>query len=536
MNSEGLTSSGVLPQTIANQANELYRRMFLIVDTFMPNSFVSQSSSVNTWPALANLITIMDGYEEAWKAYTNENWFLPVASIQMYTPQNVQESTSSWLTRALRLNATADLAQRAQTYLRSYMSLVKISTSLSGGCSDKSPVPEPGLRAISSNFNVSVYGKLRNRLPVSDYFNKQIECFLDMLLRLRPTTKIVGSQTTYISRSTKQYMPVEWYSVDIARQSGALGADFTFNSASSRTFQNDIISAQPWSETFTIKGRNNLVIAPGMRYHLMISFYWAKAAATADLVTITVRFLSNGVQATEVIDIPAAYVGVDSEQMDPILIDVTYDALDNPVVVYEIEYTSPATLGPNQVTIDHRESLAVSTPHNAPLNNNGIISVTGNVAPFTYREIVNDSTWGDYYGTQVLGDEDLIDQTNSLIGYCDEKFCDESATKHITDLLGLIIRNNLFVVQLIDDADTRFPAIYRGPNGSLIIIDSIMFMGMGWLLLDDGMMNFNAAPIPRQAQLAFFDRLTSIVRMVQSLYNFGNEEVSELVNRALLLK
>lgn len=517
VNSEGQTTSLTLPNTLVTSASDVYSRYYTVVNGLMPNSVAQSVQTLSTWQELARYIGEIDALDATLKDYTHDNWFYPVSVMSLINPPNPKEDIDSWLNRLLRVEETADLALKAQSYLSAYKRIVRISIRAGTSSCSVSPIPEPGIRSLQ-NGNTDYYSKLASALPISDQFNKYVVAFGDLLKRISPTMLVVTGDTVIMSRYAKQMLPASWYNLQTTITGSNANALITGQNSMKFTLTG--MTSPSYQITKRIQSRSNLVISRGMNYTLNIALTSQVVSGMASVVLVTAS--CAGVNLSTTIGVTATRVGPNSVISLPLSVT---DGLNGPEIVYTILYTSASALGAGQeLHVDLEETICVSYPTDTEQLADALVS-RKQVA--TYESLTEGARWWQYYGSQDISDS-MIDPDLSLAGYIDNYVDDEFAVKIIVEILQSLHSTGTFYMRVVDNDDAAFDPSYQGDAGMAKLLSDFSEMGVSCFLSKTKIFN-NGGVVSKAKMIKVFERLSFILNTLRSMFNYGEASVVDTV-------
>lgn len=477
----------------------------------------------NIWPSVPASLDLLQSFVSRIGDILESDWFAPVSNMILESQIRKDESFDTYLSRMMSVNIHADEALRASTILQRYKSVMNTPRPVTGSEGVLVPVPEPGLKALQSGKDG--YTSEAKRLLVADKFSAAVDDVIAFLDRVDPNSYIASGDNILIPQQTRVTDPLDAYITvmtanDIAQVGVIVTNDSMFVPASTNTSN---------QRNFLVSSYENLPITPGLDYFLRVIGTWNAVGGvlpTAKTFSITVQPY-GGTAATYNFTLPL-YPGQNfgGQLTGPTGTSVTLIPLPmsqiNPAFglsslgcVYSVttSATTPAGCGFN---INWNISLTSSTPIDRETGAEAIISRNA----LGYSQCGPSDAWYKFYGTQEIPNS-IIDPDFSLAGYFNNYLADGQSLTYVMEVLEALAYEGK-CMKLVPDGNTLFKPEYVGCDGFNTIVSMLSYYPAVMLRRGGLFTSTAGVPIPKNEQIAFFDRLRRVIMTVHDMYIYAD--------------
>lgn len=525
LNSVGKAVQDALPSSASIELSTIYDVVFRMANAFMPRQFERIDTTPVRWSDYARILSEISLLESNLRDYAKDNWLGPISRMMLINPPMSRESVNAWLIRLLNNQDTTTDALTAQTYLETYVRLVKIPVKQAAGDSDSlTPICEPGIKAlqVTGDDGFTIESK---RIDKDKMFCMILDSVVALFMRINPDKRIGKNASILVPRISKQVNPRLMFFADT----------IVVIPSTSLVWQGDTLTclaANALSSSakvrYVLTGRDNLVISPSMVYTLMYSLNHNQTTAGVNTLVLIVTDNVSGTVHT-VDSIPTG-VQLKMYEQGTFKLEVGYHSVTNePMLDYTVEWTSSVNVG--TFTSGFATEIMVDSPV-ARLDETCLISSTASVG--SKSEVILGSVWGDYYGTQ-FDTSSMIDPDLSLVGYIDNYFGDFYTMRNFTAVLKNLIENGSLVMKVVDDNDTDFNQAYRGTEGFAKLVDDLSIFGVASFLGKSSIFNTGITKVRYLKMLDVFRRFTAIINTIKNLHTYGDQNVRDAVDAVLTL-
>lgn len=521
INNEGSDRSGTVSGSLAQAAVTIYNKFFNMIENFMPGEFINQNFIITQWSDLARLINETGSIEETLKEMFKTNWSKPISALLKIDPIAPTEDFSSWVTRLLKSEATAELASTARDFLNNYKNTVKAPVRQATGSADSLyPLTEPGIRALQDGGSDG-FSKLAKRIDIDQVFVHAIDTVLDIFNRVHPDKIIATADSIVMDAKVTQMMPESWYRLTrvVSNYTADTGVNgMILNDTRSVTFKGTSLNGVTPNFAVNLKSKGNLVVSSGMDYFVFVSFRYVNNDGVS--VPITVRVIGE----TTTTFVTNTAQGLFDGDVIKVKCLRSMDGTGH-VLSYSVSMTASANIAAGRsTTICWETSIAVCTPI-VEQRPDALVSVTDETVQ---ADISASDIWAKYFGTQLVADS-TIDPDLCLNGYINNYMIDQIEFKYVIDVLEIMQENGTISMMIVDEDDPKFALAYRGKDGMDEFITDLSNIGLLALLWKGGIFNNAGVQVPKASQIKVFNRINSLLESIKSDFVQGDQDTRDIV-------